>query len=243
MAPAIKGPKGELSSKKAAKRTHRSTIPTEDLSRTDRRQDILRSAEGLLAKRGYHAVTVRDIAAHAGVPLALVGYYFGKKHELLATIFERRKSYICDRISGIEQVDCSPKNRNAVQDIIRAWAEPVIRLRASPDGQPFSMLVARSVWEPGEEARHVVTTYYDQLAEVFIEKMCKALPAVHRDEIVWGYEYSLGALLMLVADERVERLSKHGAKSGDPARCDQLIAFLTAGFLSVIAKVRTPPEK
>lgn len=241
MARSSKDSPGRAASKKAPARTRRSSVPATETERVDRRQDILHSAEWLFSKHGYHPVTVRDIATHAGVPLALVGYYFGKKHELLQTIFEHRKSYISDRIERMGQVDCSAANSHAVEDIIRAWAEPVLRVRENADGQPFSVLVARSIWEPGEEARHVVTTYYDELANVFIETMCKALPKVHRDKVVWGYEFSLGALLMLIADERVERLSRHGAKSGDPAQIELLIGFLTAGFLTAVTK--TPSKR
>lgn len=236
MARISKKASGTAASKKNVSPARRSSVPATETGRVDRRQDILRSAEWLFSKHGYHPVTVRDIAAHAGVPLALVGYYFGKKHELLKTIFEHRKSYIIDRIARMRQVDCSTNNPRAVEDIVRAWAEPVLQLRVNPDGQPFSVLVARSIWEPGEEARHVVTTYYDELAAVFIETMCKALPNVHRDKVVWGYEFSLGALLMLIADERVERLSQHGAKSGDVAQTELLVEFLTAGFLSAVGQ-------
>ncbi|HEY0198269.1 MAG TPA: TetR family transcriptional regulator [Rhodanobacter sp.] len=220
--------KGSTLKKSAA--AHRSPHAADELGRTDRKQDILHSAELMFSRHGYQAVTVRDIAAHAEVPIALVGYYFGKKHELLQTIFEHRKNYITERIERIKMVDCSAKNKNAVEDIVRAWAEPVVRLRSSSDGQPFSMLVARAVWEPGVEAKHVVTKYYDHLAEVFIDTMCKALPKVHRDRVVWAYEYSLGALLMLIADDRVERLSHHGARAGDSAQYPHLIEFLIAGF-------------
>ena len=236
MAQSKKSGKGGATPRKTAKGGHRSVIPPDELNRTDRRQDILRSAELLFSQRGYHAVPVRDIAEHANVPLALVGYYFGKKHELLQTIFEHRKSNITERIEGIRKVDCSSKNHHAVEDIIRAWLEPVIRLSDSPDDQPFPILVARVTWEPGVEARYVISAYYDQLAEVFIDTMCKVLPGVHRDKVVWAYEFSLGALLMLVADTRVERLSRHGAKSGDRSQSDYLTGFLTAGFLSALSR-------
>jgi AcrR family transcriptional regulator len=45
--------------------------------RPDRKADILLAAETLFAKRGYHAVTIRQIAEEADVPLDLVGYYYG----------------------------------------------------------------------------------------------------------------------------------------------------------------------
>ncbi|MDP3824488.1 MAG: helix-turn-helix domain-containing protein, partial [Burkholderiales bacterium] len=44
--------------------------------RADRKQAILLAAEKLFAQRGYHAVTIRQIADEAAVPLALVGYYY-----------------------------------------------------------------------------------------------------------------------------------------------------------------------
>ena len=44
------------------------------LTRPDRKADILLAAEKLFAQRGYHAVSIRQIAEEAGVPLALVGY-------------------------------------------------------------------------------------------------------------------------------------------------------------------------
>lgn len=226
---ASKKPAGARVPRKTGPR--RSAIPAEETSRPDRRQDILRSAELLFSLGSYHSVSVRDIAAHAGVPLALVGYYFGKKDELFKMIFEHRKAYITERIDGMLKVDCSPKNRNAVEHIIRAWAEPVVALRASAHGEPFSVLVARAAWGTAEEARQIMMEYYDPLAATFIDTMSKVLPCP-RDRIVWAYEFALGALLMLIADPRVERLSRDGAKSGDPAQCDHLVAFLTAGFLS-----------
>lgn len=41
---------------------------------------------------------------------------------------------------------------------------------------------------------------------------------VKRDSAVWGDEFALEALLVFVVDRRVGRLSRHGAKSGDPAQ-------------------------
>jgi AcrR family transcriptional regulator len=205
-------------------------VPPLDAGRQDRRQDILVSAENLFAQWGYAAVSVRDIAAKAGVPIALVGYYFGRKKELFTTVFEHRKGYISERIERIAAVNCSAKNPNAVEDLVRAWAEPVLTLRASETAGAFSLLVARITWDPGPEATEVVTQFYDQLAHTFIERMSRALPKCPRSRIIWGYEYALGALLMHVADKRVERISGGAIKSGDPAGQEDLIHFLSNGF-------------
>jgi DNA-binding transcriptional regulator YbjK len=50
---------------------------------TDRREDILRAALRLIGSRGMHAVTHRDVAREADVPLGSTTYYFDTKEELL----------------------------------------------------------------------------------------------------------------------------------------------------------------
>jgi AcrR family transcriptional regulator len=65
-----------------------SRAQTAEAVRPDRKRAILLAAEKLFAERGYHAVTIRQIAEEAGVPSALVGYYYGAKHELFHAIFE-----------------------------------------------------------------------------------------------------------------------------------------------------------
>jgi AcrR family transcriptional regulator len=223
-------PLSETPPETPARKPRRSAIAPEEPDRPDRRRDILLSAETLFAERGYAAVSVRDIAARAGVPIALVGYYFGRKPELFRTVFEHRKHYIGERIARIEAVDATPTNPAAVEDLVRAWAEPVFALRASPAGEAFSLLVARTVWDPGVEATDVVERFYDPQARAFIDRMAGALPGRPRDRIVWCYEYALGALLMHVADKRVERLSDGTATSGDPALAGDFVRFISAGF-------------
>jgi AcrR family transcriptional regulator len=46
------------------------------------RPEILAAARTLFASGGYHATTVRDIAAEAGVNAALVHHYFGSKDQV-----------------------------------------------------------------------------------------------------------------------------------------------------------------
>ncbi|WP_341991419.1 TetR/AcrR family transcriptional regulator [Azorhizobium sp. AG788] len=212
------------------KAARRSAVDPQEPQRPDRRSAILLSAEALFAERGYAAVSVRDIATRAGVPIALVGYYFGRKQELFGTIFAHRQVYITERIARIEEVDCGPSNPNAVADLVRAWAEPVITLRGSEAGDVFSLLVARTAWDPGPEATAIIERFYDPLARAFVAAMGRALPDVAGDRIVWAYEYAVGALLMYVGDKRIERLTHGRAISADPALCADFIRFISAGF-------------
>ena len=79
------------------------STPAEPAPRRDRRGDILLAAEKLFAQHGYHAVSLRQIATEAGVPLALVGYYFGAKHELFHAIFEHWAPTIDERLSRLRE--------------------------------------------------------------------------------------------------------------------------------------------
>lgn len=212
------------------KAARRPAAAAREAPRPDRRADILSSAEILFAERGYAGVSIRDIAARAGVPVALVGYYFGRKPELLATVFEARKEHLDERIARLRALAAADGGPERVEAIVRAWTEPVVRLHGSASGDHFSLLVARTVWDPGPEAMAVIERFYDPLVEAFVDAMAAALPQCPRPRLLWAYEYAVGALLMYVADKRIERLSGGSASPGDPAVFEDFIRFVSAGF-------------
>lgn len=59
------------------------------ISRTDRRDDILRAAIDTFAARGFFNAQVADVARAAGVAAGTVYLYFRGKDDLLISIFER----------------------------------------------------------------------------------------------------------------------------------------------------------
>lgn len=213
-------------------RPRRSKLPPGE-GRPDRRQDILESAEALFAEWGYAAVSVRDIAARAGVPVALVGYYFGRKPELFATIFEHRQANLEERISRIRALAAARPEEADVAEMVRAWAEPVVRMHASSSGTSFSLLVARTAWDPGPEASAIIERFYDPLVAAFLETLRTAFPDCPPERLLWAYEYAVGALLMYVADKRIERLSGGRATAGDPAVFEDFVRFMAAGFTAM----------
>ncbi|HXB44278.1 MAG TPA: TetR family transcriptional regulator [Puia sp.] len=59
----------------------------------DKREHILAIAEKLFGDNGFDGTSVRDIAQHANVNLAMISYYFGSKEKLLEALLEQRANY------------------------------------------------------------------------------------------------------------------------------------------------------
>ena len=60
------------------------------LSAADRRRTILDAALQLFAHRGYEGASVDDIAAQAGITVAVIYSHFGSKQELHATVLDEQ---------------------------------------------------------------------------------------------------------------------------------------------------------
>ena len=214
--------------------------------RPDRRHAILLAAEKPFAQRGYHAVTIRQIAEEAGVPLALVAYYFGAKHELFAAIFAHWNSTIEARLAALRAVRLDAADSGAVAAIVEAFVLPVLRLRASAEGEYYALLVARQLHQSVDEADEVLRRYFDPMAHAFIDALHAVLPAATRAQVAWCYQFLLGALLHHISDSRVEALSRGANRAADPAAAPLLVRFIEGGVhaaLDTRSPAPTPPTR
>ncbi|MEO8024360.1 TetR/AcrR family transcriptional regulator [Polaromonas sp.] len=201
--------------------------------RPDRRQNILLAAEKLFAKHGYHAVSIRHIADEAQVPLALVGYYFGAKHELYHAIFEHWSTTINERLAALA-LAMADESGDRLPRIVEAFIAPVIRLRASAEGEYYALLMTRGLALQSEEEDSIIREFFDPMARAFIEAFHTTLaaefPATTQAQVVWCYQFALGALLHHIGDRRVHRLSQGENRPNDPAVMPQLVAFIAHGM-------------
>jgi len=221
----------------AAPRAPRRARPASALAaRPDRKHAILLAAEKLFAQHGYHAVSLRQIADEAAVPLALVGYYYGPKNELFHAIFAHWNHTIEERLAGLAAVHNDPANARTLPRIIEAFIGPVLALRASAEGEYYALLVARELYHASPEADRVLRAFFDPLAHAFIDAIHIALPHATRTQAAWGYQFALGALLHHMSDVRIERLSKGKASTADPAATPLLVNFIVGGLRAALPK-------
>jgi AcrR family transcriptional regulator len=91
---------------------------------------ILSAAEELFAKRGYNAVTVRDIAHRAGVSHALVHQYIGTKADVFRSVLARNEGLI---------LAAAPDNTDMFESVAL-----MARQALTPRGRTHLRLIVRS---------------------------------------------------------------------------------------------------
>jgi len=219
------------------------TIPRRAVDRSarpDRQHAILLAAEKLFAQHGYRAVSIRQIAQEAGVPLALVSYYHGQKHELFKAIFDHWRPTVDERLALLAQARQGTPGTDMLARVVQALVLPVLRLRASVEGEYYAQLVARELFYRTPEAASVLAEHFDPMAHAFIDGMRLACPGSSRPQAAWAYQFAIGALLHHISDERVERLSKGKNRPASPAAAELLTTFICAGMAAVLAPAASP---
>jgi AcrR family transcriptional regulator len=216
-------------------------------AKPDRRQNILLAAEKLFAKYGFHAVSIRDIADEAGVPLALVGYHFGNKQQLYHAIFEHWSGMLRERIESLQRAMAQPVEGDRLAMLAEAFIAPVIRLRASAEGEYYALLMTRGLTLQSDEEDTILREFFDPLASAFIDAFHATLAAefggVTRAQVAWCYQFALGALLHHISDTRVHRLSGGENRPSDPAVMPQLVAFVALGMRGAMASMQGGNDK
>ena len=96
----------------------------------DRVEDILGAAMALVGEKGLAALTMREIASSAGVPLASVYQYFPNRSAVIATLYQevsrQTRDYVAERVATV----------TSAHDILDAAYDAVdmfyTRMRANP---------------------------------------------------------------------------------------------------------------
>lgn len=200
----------------------------------NRQLAILLAAEKLFALHGYHAVSIRDIATEAGVPLALVGYYYGAKHQLYHAIFESWQGSIDTRLALLKGATQDPTSPDALSRLLDSFISPLVALHGSPEGQYYALMAARELAAVTPEADRAQREFFDPMAHAYLDALQLLHPDCSRGQVAWCYQFMLGAVLHFLSDVRVERLSKGENRRADPVAKAVLLRFVEAGFRAVL---------
>lgn len=175
------------------------------------RELVLTAAETLFAQRGFHAVSVREIASAAGAHPGSVTYHFSNKLNLLREIYRRH----CGPMNARRlELLCEARRIRASDErlaaILRAYLIPAFSKADQPGGgMEFTLLRAALSTERDPEIRKIIAEEFDEMTQVFIDALHEELPHLTRTELVWRSQFLVGSVhYTLINPDRVTRLSR-----------------------------------
>jgi AcrR family transcriptional regulator len=206
-------------------RAHPGKADDEDTScGPDIREKLLDVAERLFAQNGIAETTVRAITGEAGVNVAAVNYYFRSKEDLYREVIDRRRGPLNEERLRLlaASLERAKGKRPAVQEVLRALAEP--SLRVCFEYPYFARLSSRLRFDRDSDLWVDFRTAQSGLIEKFREAFAASLPGLPEEELRIRLHYVLGA---------IQQIWSHcplPADQSPEALLDSFLAFYEAGL-------------
>ncbi len=203
------------------------------------RDRLLESAGVLFAAKGFREVSVREIAAHAGVNSALVGYYFRGKQALFNEVYRSYAAPLAhERMKRLAAIGKS--RRASVEEVLKAWLIPWLQL----DGTGKNVLhvhfmanLSAERWEHTEKA----SAFTSRTHNAFIKVLQDCLPHLSRETLIWRLHFLVGAIAFGIRfPGPLKAVSKGCCDPHDFAAVfDQILPYAVAGFCAPEPSHRT----
>ena len=87
------------------------TLSLKERQRQERERLILRAAEELLFERGYHDMSIDDLAALVGISKGTVYLHFASKEDLVLALFERGRRDLLQTLDAILSSAATPREK------------------------------------------------------------------------------------------------------------------------------------
>ena len=202
---------------------------TLDAVPSDTRDRLLAAGERLFAERGVANVSVRAIAAEAGVNWSLVGYYFRGKYGLLAEVYRRQCATLnAERFELLAEARRSGLHLEAV---IEAFVRPAL---SAIQGRQFSRLRAMLAADEEPLFAQLRAENFNQSSRTFVAALRECLPELSEDDVLWRFHFMLGTIYYSATNpQRIKAFSRGRCDPGDvEATVRNLVPFLIAAFRS-----------
>lgn len=193
---------------------------------------ILATAERLFADQGYGATSLRHIIAEAGVNLAAIHYHFGSKENLLDELIRRQAEPINKgRLAMLDRLEAEAGTGSVpVEKILKAFLVPAAEWAADhPESIRLMGRLHAEAMMPAIAERHFRPT-----GMRFFGALRRALPHLTEQELLWRFEFMLGAMASAMTGKLAALL---GGTQDRQGRVECLVAFVSGGFLARATKV------
>jgi AcrR family transcriptional regulator len=196
------------------------------------RQRLLDATRALLAERGEHAVTLRDITEAAGANVAAVSYHFGSVAALRRATVEHAFAALVDgQIERMRALD----DDATVEEIAAAWTQPVITAvsDAGCAEHAFLRIMFRVLSNPSPELDDWIAATIARSDAELLPRLRRALPGVSDEDLRFRADSAAGIMNFLVTGGI--RLDLRGKST---AELERLLVPVISGALAAGAPVR-----
>lgn len=206
------------------------------------RERLLDVAEELFAEKGYHAVSMRDIARRAKVNLAATGYHFGSKENLFIESLTRQLRPLNERrlvmLTEMEARKCKPTLAQVLDVFARVMVEKV--LQDPKAGKRLYRALSRAFAESDEIARAVFRREMLPAAMRFLAAIRRSCPGLSPEGAGMGLALYAGSLIHMLrwAVEPISPELRGATKFEVESAMQVLVGFGTAGFQRLAAAER-----
>jgi AcrR family transcriptional regulator len=207
----------------AAKAKSRKKLDTADA--------ILVAAEHLFSAKGIEAVSIRDIAAEAGVSIPVIYHHHKSRANLLQSLVRMRFSEIQGEYIALLST-LEAQESPSVRDILRAVLQPINHWR-KPGREASLQFYALALVCPLPEIKAALDRGVAGFHQV-VALLQRALPGLTHEDICWRLHFTIKISQQTRWDaERLSILSQNDTNSGDENEMlKRSTAFAEAAFLA-----------
>ncbi len=158
------------------------------------RDKLLKSAETLFAAKGFREVSVREIAAHAGVNSALVGYYFRGKQALFNEVYRTHAAPLSqERIRRLAAVTRGNR-KPSLKEVLEAWIAPWLQVGTELQDRAFHVRFTANLSTERWEHTQKASPFTQRLHTAFLHALQHCLPSLSRETLCWRLNFLMGAI-------------------------------------------------
>ncbi len=158
------------------------------------REKLFKSAAALFATKGFREVSVREIAAHANVNSALVGYYFRGKQALFDEVYRAHTVPLSKERMKMLTAITQNGRKPSVEEILEAWLLPW--LRRGDGGHESALHLRFTANISAERWKHTkkAAPYMKPTFAAFLGTLHTCLPHLSAETIMWRLHFVTGAI-------------------------------------------------
>jgi len=196
------------------------------------REKLLRSAAALFSTKGFREVSVREIAANAGVNSALVGYYFRGKQALFNEAYRSHAMPLAQERARRLAAICKKGRKPSIEEVLKAWLLPWLQLESGQNKSALHLRITANLSGERWSQTTKVAPFMNRTHRAFINVLQDCLPYLSQKTLMWRLHFLVGAIAFGVRFP--EALSAFSRGECNPDNLEETLAhilpYAAAGF-------------